>query len=515
MDMNVIRLQTEDDIVSVCDRLDWSHARQILLVLLDGEHGNTFSDPLNLVRLRRYADRRRLEIGLVVADKALARNAKALGIAAFSSLEEGLKGRRGWWRARRRREQVGLPHTGLSPKASITPAASEIDDVMHPEPISPRHWVLRYATILLFFCTISFLTIAFAYAFPRATLTLRPEVSPLRSTVQIVADPNLDSVNFQEAIIPAQLLHADLTWQAVTEATGSKSIPVGRARGQVVFLNRTDQAIEVPAGTMLRAADGGQMFQTVASLTTNAVLSSTVEVGAVAVEAGPQSNVGIGAVVQIDGPLSNVLSVTNPAPLAGGEIQEVAVVAEEDVGRLRSQVLQFLQAVATTELEATLTEREFFVRDSLRVLEVRRETYSHQVGEQTDTLGLKMEARLQGTAVDLTNATGLVYEDLAGRVPDDLNLVAGSINFQRDRVLEADKNGRVTFTVSAVGLLAADLNLDETLPAISGQKPELAIAYLNEALPLRDVPVVQVWPRWFNRMPYISSRMQTSILAEG
>jgi hypothetical protein len=179
--------------------------------------------------------------------------------------------------------------------------------------------------------------------------------------------------------------------------------------------------------------------------------------------------------------------------------------------RVRSQALQFLQAVTQSEMEGMLTEREFLARESLHVIEIISETYSHNVGEQTAQVSVEMEAVLQGTAVDTTAASGLVYDALAKQVSPGFTLVPESIQFGEAEVVSGDEAGNVTFLLSGTGAAATDLALDETLEAITGQGTEVAAGYLYENLPLTAVPTVQVWPLWVERMPYLPRRIQTEI----
>ncbi|MEJ2750342.1 MAG: hypothetical protein P8183_20910, partial [Anaerolineae bacterium] len=131
--------------------------------------------------------------------------------------------------------------------------------------------------------------------------------------------------------------------------------------------------------------------------------------------------------------------------------------------------------------------------------------------EQTAQVSVEMEAVLQGTAVDTTAASGLVYEALAGQVRPGFTLVPESIQFGEAEVVSADEAGNVTFLLSGTGAAATDLALDEALAAITGQETEVAAAYLYENLPLTAVPTVQVWPLWMKRMPYLTNRIQANI----
>jgi hypothetical protein len=122
-----------------------------------------------------------------------------------------------------------------------------------------------------------------------------------------------------------------------------------------------------------------------------------------------------------------------------------------------------------------------------------------------------MRVEMQGTAVDTTDASGLIFDALAGQVLEGFTLVPNSIHFDHGQVLGVDEDGRITFEMLGSALVAADLALAEPLAAISGQPPDIAAAYLYQSLPLRDIPAVRVWPTWFDRVPYLSARIQTDV----
>jgi len=513
--MNVISLDETDDITSICDRLDWARADRVLLVL--PEDGGVLREGLDLVRLRRHADRRRIEVGLVTAVSDITRQAKALGLPTFVTVGAAEHSRRGWWRGRRRAEVVGLPTVGGVKAEDLRP--TQIDEGDREEvhrrmaPLSsPRLWIFRYAAILLFFIVVAVVFVAVSYAVPGARVTLRPEVVPIEITKQIVADPALEEVDYGRSAVPARILTTNQSWQADAETSGIAEVPSASARGKVVFVNRLEQDVVVPAGTRVRTSAGNNVvFQTINEAVVPGVEGGTAEVDVVAVEPGPQGNVPANQVNEIEGALAVQLEVRNLEAIEGGGVREEKAVTDADQERLRAQVLQFLQAVSASEMEAQTTPFEFLARDSVRVLNVDSETYSHFPGEQTDRLALEMRADVAGTAVNANAASGIVYEALAVAVPEGYSLVPDSIQYSRGDVVAVDDAGRVTFEMTGSVLAAADLDVDEVLDDISGQPPDLAVAYLYKELPLRTIPEVTIWPNWFNRLPYVATRIQAEI----
>ncbi|MFQ5398936.1 MAG: baseplate J/gp47 family protein [Anaerolineae bacterium] len=514
--MKTIYLDAGDDIVSICDHLAWSDARQLLLVL--PEEGRVLQGGLALVRLRRQADRLQLDVGLVTADSSTMRQAIALGIPAFPTVDEGQHSRRGWWRGRQRRERVGLPGSGEIGQPAVrqelaAAARAVIDNHFERNQLGGwRFWLRRYVSTVFFFLFLSLLFVAFIYVVPTATITLKPEVLPVTASRELVADPALEEVDFAAASVQARLLVVEASWKTQVPTTGSVEVPSTFARGRVLFTNLTEDELLIPAGTRLSASAGARpSFRTVEAVSLVGVSGGTAEVEVVALELGPQANLNADELDTIEPPFAGQLTVRNPAAFSGGGVSAVPAVAEADRVRVRSQVLQFLQALALSEMEARLTEREFLARDSLRVVNVLAERYSHEVGNQTDRLTLEMRAELQGTAVDTTRAATLVYEALAAQVEDGFALVPDSIDYQDGEALAADERGRVSLVMTGEGVMAADLDLSEPLMAVTGQEVEIAVAYLYRELPLREAPSVRVSPAWMKKMPYLTSRIEVEV----
>lgn len=513
MNTRVIHLHSEDDIISICDRLNWEKAQRALLVL--PPEGNVLRQGLDLARLRRHADRLRLEIALVSPDTAVQRQAAALGIPAFSTIQRATRHRRSW-RARRH-ERVGLPTIGGSAIDLLRPQPANGAELAHLQarlmrPLPWWRWLMRYVAIVLFFLTLALAWVGFVYAVPRATLTLRPALQPIQTTATLLADPYLNAVDFTQGAVPARLLAVENSWQAALVPTGALALPNAPARGRVLFANLQGIPVRIPAGTRLTVSSmDGALFRTLADVTLADVVGSTAEADVVALAPGPQGNVAADAIDTLEGALGRRVSVRNPEPLAGGAVQEITAVSEADQARLRAQVLQSLQALALAQMEAQVTPQEFLARPSLRVLRIVQESYSHAPGEATEKLTLEMRAVLQATAVNQAAASGIMTTALTAVAPAAYLLLPESVTVQVGEVLGVDEAGRVRFMVMAEGDVAAELGLDELLTAVAGQPQDAALVYLYQKLPLRELPTLYVWPTWFSRVPYLPTRIQVEI----
>jgi hypothetical protein len=515
--MQIIHLDDSDDIISICDRLTWAGVQQALLVLPDD--GGVLREGLDLVRLRRFADRQRLDVGLVTPDVPITRQARALGLPVFPSVHMAETSRRGWWRGRKRSERVGLPTVGEEaseggerPYPSLDVAdRQEMNRRLAPKS-NRRLWLVRYLAIILFCLTLAVLYVAFTYAVPGATIILQPQTETVQVECAVIADPAVAAVDYGQNTVPARLLTTTESWQASVATTGVVELPDAPARGTVLFVNQLAQSVEIPAGTRISTSDGSNVaFQTLTAMTLAEAVGSTAEVEVIAEEPGPQGNVAANLVNRVQGSLAVQVEVRNLEPMAGGAVREAAAVAPDDQARLRTQARQFLAAVALANMEAQLTEREFLSKDTIRIVTILDETFSHDVGEQATELSLVLRAELEGTAVDTTIASGLAFNSLGQVVPNGFTLVPDSIRFRSGNVVAVDDSGRVTFSMIGEGVVAANLTLEGPITAVTGQSPETAAAYLFDQLPLRAVPTLNIWPVWFNRVPYLTTRIQTVV----
>ncbi len=515
--MEIIYLQPGESIAGISRRLDLiAGPGRVLLVL--PEQGNVLGATLDLVQLRRITRERRLEVGLVTLDGETGARAKALGIPVFAAVPQAEKGRFRWWLARRQLRRPprifsSADLNGMQRYASMQDEADRRTVHRRLRPQKPwRWWLARYLALLALLLAITALAIAGIYAGPSARIVLRPTTQELQVSVQIVADPQLESDNASGSSVPARLLAANPTWRATVESTGSTQIPDGRAGGTVTFFNLLDQAVTVPAGTRVTTSAGVRVFyQLMANVEVPAGVGASAEGQVIAIEPGAQGNIGELLVNRIEGSLGTRLGVRNLEAMEGGSNRVVKAVTEADIGRLREQVLQHLHALAKAEMEAALLPDEFLAQDSLRIVTIYEETLSQFAGDRADQVTMEMRAELHGTAVQSSQAFELVNAALVAATEPGFAILPDTVRVEPGAPLGVDDQGRVSLLLSGKALTVAQLDAGPAIAAVAGQERELGLAYLFEQLPLATAPEAEVWPAWFQRLPYLPARIQTLV----
>ena len=237
-------------------------------------------------------------------------------------------------------------------------------------------------------------------------------------------------------------------------------------------------------------------------------MGGTAEIDIVATAVGPQGNLPAGTILKIEGEWADLVEVRQPLPTTGGDIQPVPVVTEEDRSSLRTELLQQIQSLAGSEIEATLGSSEFLSAESLTINRIITEDWSHTVGEKSESLTLSIEAEISGMVVDINQATDLVYTDLVAAVRPGFSLTPNSFRFYQAGTTALDKQGNIVFEMVGEGTMTAIADRSSVLGQIAGKDESEAIEILQTELLLDGPPVIRVIPNWFGRMPNLASRIE-------
>lgn len=232
--MRVIDIDPADTFFSVRHRLLQNGRERTVLVLPGGDNP---VGPIDLVLLRRLADRERLEIGLVTADRSLSREARAAGLPAFSNVTLAEYYRPGWWRAGRRKAQIGFASADERRRMhqKAYPAAA---------PASPstrrRTWLALPVALLA-----ALALMAALYAVPQAEVVLRVPPVPAQAIIDLTADPALATA--AGATLSGSPIDHALEWEAAGPSTGDPAADRERIRAQAL------QGLRAAAPGMLSA----------------------------------------------------------------------------------------------------------------------------------------------------------------------------------------------------------------------------------------------------------------------
>ena len=504
----IIYLEPADDILSIRDRVDMAEARRVLLVV--PPYSDVLTRRVDLQLVQRRAALAGIELALVTSDSLVRSHAREVGLPVFDSVEVGQRRKR--WHAPRDEEE---PLTQRRSDEAWQAAAQRGPRQMLAHRL--RHVRLALAW-LIFAAVLAVFVVVGVLVVPSAQIALIPASQPVLVQLNAVIDPNIRVVDYARSRIPATAVYAEIEGNAQIATSGQKDIPSSRAAGKVVFVNQLSQPVRIPSGTAVRtsAFTTAIRFVTMADAEVPGNFGAQVEVPIEAVDVGVGGNVPANLINEVEGVAALAVRVSNPQPTTGGGVRQVPAVTQADKDRLRAALLQQLQQRALAQLQSQLGEQEAIPPESLAVAEVLDETYDRFVGEEAPSLGLQMRVRVSALKVSMQDANALVYAAMAAKTPPGHELIANGLTFQRvETLVPADQRGNLSFAMHGSGYAAARLDTDAVRRAVAGKGLETARAYLTQSLPLQAEPIVQVWPSWFGRLPFLPFRTQIEIRPQG
>ncbi|MFN3929511.1 MAG: baseplate J/gp47 family protein, partial [Thermoflexus sp.] len=349
---DILTVWPDDDWASLRFRIATSQASRVILEVPESHPG---MNPVLLRRLQHLGEGIGKAIALVTPSAEWRRMARELGVPAFPSREVAL---RASWPDDEAQE-------ALVAAAGLTPAMRTWAE--------GRRWPLpQWAYILsLMIGGLGFLSVLFLviFLFPSAEVTLKPQGQPVAITETLTADPRLAARDLRRGAIPAYPVAVIVEGRAETQATGRQEQPADYAQGQVVLVNQTARPVEVPAGTVVRAASGNVTVRFVISpsVTVPAGFGATAVAQVRALEPGPVGNVGPNQINLVEGPLAFALRVSNPEPLSGGRLKIVPVVTAADRDRVREALIAQLRQQGYAQMLAGLEPQDCVLPQTLQV----------------------------------------------------------------------------------------------------------------------------------------------------
>ncbi len=506
-----IQLEVGEDAASVRDRLSFLRGKRVLLIW--PEDGTVLTRKLDLVLIQREAMRRAIRLALVTHDPEVIKHAEELNISTFETIGASERGR--WKRGRAK------VFTSRFQRPDSEPEPDELMEVasrVRGEPRSGRGRLLGRLAILVI--VLAVLGGAAYVVLPSATVTLTLAQSRLQVETDIIADPNLTTLDVENRLVPAIKLSAQIEDSGTIETTGAQDLGDTLATGSVVFVNQTNAAITIPAGTVVTTSAGTPIqFRTTRDVELAAGLGLQIEVPVEALPSagGEAGNVDSGLINTVIGPLADRVSVRNVAPTSGGTARTQRTVSADDRDRLLATLRQQLQARAYIEMEPRLSDTQFIILETVHIAEERSDwtTFSARPGEVADTLSLTMRVVVEATAVDEQLARQIVYAQMSNQIAVGQYIKPQTVSYERGSVSQVDPStGRITFGLTGSGLVSQQINAEMLGERLAGKSLNDATAYLINEIQLADgtLPSIAISPEGFEQMPLLPVRITMQLV---
>jgi hypothetical protein len=497
----IVQLDNHDDVISARDKISWSKANRVLLVW--PRRGRVLERQVDLLLLQRHAMHQGAQLAVVTGDGAVRSNARGLGIPVFHRAEDAQQA--AWRRDRRRRR---IPR-----RKSAPPDARMLREERAALRAGPA--LTRAVRVAAFAAGLLALLALAVFFIPGARLELTAERKVQRLLIPVWASPDIPSAN-PSGGIPAQVLQVVVEGRDEAPVTGKVLVADAPATGEVQLTNLTDQPVTVPEGSVvLTLSTPAVRFATTRAARLPAGPGVQTSVPVEAVVPGSGGNVAAGRIRAMEGETGLLLLVENPTKTRGGTDHSRPAPSDQDFQSLRLKLLKALQETASRELSGGLAEDQRLLNETIAVEAVVEETREPGEKQPGDRLLLSMRVAFRALAVREADLQQVAQSALDANREEDYQPLAGSLKASIDGPVRLETaSGDDNSAPTARGSLAVERTLrrslesDSLMMALRGRSVAEASQILQDRAALETPPRIQVWPRWWPRLPFLPFRIE-------
>jgi hypothetical protein len=491
MKTQIITLESHDDLISVRDRMSWAKTPRILLVW--PKYEKVTLRQVDLMVLQRHALSLGAQLGLVTRARHVREEAAALTIPVFEST--GQAQRVAWPTPRRKRLTRHAPRKDLRAKREQV-AAREAPWRAHP--------VLRVGTFAVGVLSVLVLVALFI---PRAQVLLKPVSKTQSITLPVAASVSIDSV-FISGSIPAREKRVVVEGEHTVSVTGEGIVAQSKAKGIAEFRNLTQQAVTIPAGSVVQSMDGIR-FVTTRAGEVEAGVGKTIELPVEAIEGGLAGNLDAETINAIEGRLGLSLSVTNPEATTGGRELASIQASESDRRRVRDLLMKSLDELARERLADEINSGDMLFDKTLKVSQVLSEDYDPPAGAAGSKLTLTLQVEYSVLYASASDLTELALLAMNASLPSGFRAASASdaVMIKPATNLSLSENGSARWTMNAERKIIQFVDPAQVTQLIQGYTSGAAQSRLEKNLPLASSPHISLSPEWWPWVPIVPFRI--------
>ncbi len=494
MKTQIITVEAHDDVFSIRDKMNWSKAPRILLVLPRRE--KVLKDKLDLVLLLRKSLSLGVQLAFVAHDPDVRYHAKALGIQVFDHVRQAQEAR--WSRTR-------LPKP-------MRPSSKKRTDFLSQPPTRLRSTDQLSQPVRLVFFTLGILALfsMAATIFPSAEVRLSPRNQVQEVVITIQASPNIERVRLT-GVVPLRTITVVVEGQDSLTPTGIAYVPRENAKGKLLFTNLTDKTVIVPAGTIVSTLDLRVRFATQVTDYIPARPGQTAIIPATALTPGSRGNLSADRLQVIEGNLGAHLAVTNPQPTVGGSDVPVPAPTPLDRTRLSYKLLEALQRTALQEIHAKLETGDLLLTSKPLLKQTLEKTFQPPDEQPSNELTLTLRAEYEGKYIAIDDLTQLAEAILNANLPHGYVPIPQTLKIEGVRDFEMDESGIYHADMRFSRQIQAHIPKEQAVQWVLGATPAQAETSLMERLPLLERAQISLEPSWWPRLPLLPMRIHVRI----
>jgi hypothetical protein len=366
----------------------------------------------------------------------------------------------------------------------------------------------KIITILAVIGAATFLVAAY-FILPKADLIVVPKKDSASFNIQVIADKNLNKVDYSLKKIPAQLIRIEKKGSKEFTATGKSSGSV-KARGKILIYNAYSASPQtLVQNTRFVSNDTGKVFRITKNITVpgakmekGKLTPSSIETEVIADQAGSDYNIGPGkfSIPGFQGtPKYDGFYGVSNLTMSGGAQGEAIIVSSDDQKTARENLSEQIKIDINKAISEQISSNFKLLDGALKQGEPLI-SFSKQVGEAAEKFNASF-------SIDMT---ALVFDEKVINDLIDKIVIASSADKKETLSLSRKIDYQNTKINLEIGQIHMDISVQEEFTHkidIAGLKKslvgknegeiKLVLGQMPEILNLK----VSLWPFWVRSIP--------------
>lgn len=302
--------------------------------------------------------------------------------------------------------------------------------------------------------------------------------------------------------------------------TSGKKVVGEKAKGEVTIYNSTKQEKQFKKGTILENNNGVKFFldddvlvasgsQTLTNEGNLLTITGKAKGKITAVEIGPSGNIDKDVKLKIDNLSSDLFFAITNDGLKGGSRREIQTVSQDDMEKLKQLVSQEIKKQLGS-LVKDKTKGEQII-DSFTEVEIIKEQFSKELGEEGKSLSLKVNAKATFYTFNKEDMKRTILKALKTAVEPDYKLSKENINYSLKKTERKDKEIVLTVDVSAKALPNKDK--EQLVGQLTGKRLEDLNDIVKKQLRAQgyEVKTKTTIPFLKSRLPFFKKNIELKI----
>jgi hypothetical protein len=379
---------------------------------------------------------------------------------------------------------------------------------------------IRGAKILIIF--LGSLVFAFAIAaiawwnFASAAVTIEVQAKTLHKDTVLVIDPATAEVDSAKGIIPGKVFQGEASSQKSIPTTGQKLVGT-KATGTILIYNNTSQPVILKNATTLTSETGlkvttnGAVIIASSSGTAASPTPGQASTTATAADVGPEYNLADGTSFSAPGYSTIQVVGKSQGAFAGGDKRQVQAVSKDDRDKLLDLVTSELTPKAKEDLIGKIPDDYQLVTGSIS-FKTALSTFDKKQDDEATSLTLSQTIRASGIAIPKTSLETYLVDLVNENFSDQFqpDFSGSTVDFSQNKTA----TGAAVKVTAGITLIATPkIDIDSVKNGLMGKSREEADAILSHTpgFVRQEITLLPDLPGPFSVLPHKPQRISVNV----